>query len=282
MLSLAPAFALSCLPPVICYTLARKSAFFAVPPVLRDHAASSQMRGTPLVATMIGCLAVVPLMLLALGTGAPAAMLFGALFSTLAALWGGYAVAGVRGVSVVALLAAAAIWAGGPAALWAANLCSVCAGLGGGHLLAGAFPQRALLVFCVAFVVMDILVVGGGLLSGAVNQLPLAGSFGSELADPPLFNRVETGGVLLGAGDITFAALVAMITVGVGLSHRRLLALCGVYLLAMWSLVAYALISLQAVPATLPGLVALAALFALGRANIRAPESAGSVRVQHP
>jgi hypothetical protein len=262
--------ALACLPATLCLVLTARPQFFAVPTLLSARGRVTQLHGKLLVLTVLGCLLAVPLTLLAFADDAHIALAVGTAASFAGATWGAMRVCGSVNVNAALGASAAAVvavlaFAGGGSAIWAANALSLCAGLGAAHLLHMAFSRKALIFFLAAFAALDIVVVASGLAVAAVHQLPLVGAFAATHSQALIFNRIQIGGVLLGSGDVAYAALVAALIVAAGVGRVRALGLCFCYALASIAFAAWATSSGSAMPATLPGAFVLVLLAVLVR-----------------
>jgi hypothetical protein len=228
---------------------------------------------------VIGCLLAVPLTLLAFSQNSAVALDLAGLASFVGALWGAMRLASAFGIhaglgAAAAILAAVIAFSGASGASGAANALAVCAGLGAAHLLYIAFSRKALLIFMVAFAAMDVLIVSSGLVTSAIHQLPLVGVFNGSggRAHVLVFNRVQVKGALLGSGDIAYAALVAAIIGGTNLKRVSAYLSCCLYALAAIALAAFATSDNTAVPATAPGVIALATASALWLVQRRSNE----------
>ena len=259
MLPATSALALACLPALLCLALASRPAFFTAPSaiVARGHI---ELHGKAMVLALLGCLLAIPLALVAFSQGTQLALLAGCAASFAGAMWGAVRLGGAIGALLALAAFAFALVGLGTSSLWAADALSLCAGLGAAHLLHTAFSRRALVWFLAAFALLDIAIVGSGLVHSAIQHFPLVGSFGLSQAHALLFNRVQVGGATLGSGDIAYGALVGALMAASGVSRGKIILICAGYALASVAFAIYATRSGNAVPATVPGVLALGLL----------------------
>ena len=263
-----PALLLACLPAFICFLVSNQPDFFTVPKNWHKQV-SQELHGKSLVLTIICCAMVIPITLFGIISGSTSVLVFLSLSSAIAALWGLFRLAGPRALIVGILLIIVAWLSKTDLALWASNILSIAAGLGAAHFLNSIFSRKALKMFCLTFAGLDIVLVGSGLLSQAINQLPLNGSFIPVAPHLDAFNRIIAGGALLGTGDIAYGALVAALIISAKPTRRQVAGTCFLYAGLGLGMAAFALHTGYAVPATLPGFLALVVLrFTIRRSTL--------------
>ncbi len=256
------------LPAAVCFVLARRPAFFAVPAQLMASRPLIVKQSTWIAPVlMIGTLAALPLMIWLIvhrSTDMQYAT-FG--LTALAALWGAYRLAGRPALAIAGMLVVLSVLEprlGGNATT---SLLAVLAGLGIANVVAVTLRPRPLIIFLAAFAAVDLLLVSSGLTRATLVHLPVAGTFGQMTATAKPFMRIQAGALLLGVGDVVYAALVAAVLVARRAPLRLTMFVSVAYAMGMLVVASCALRSGAMLPATLPGAFALAVMWGVCRWN---------------
>jgi hypothetical protein len=193
-------------------------------------------------------------------------LLVAELLSAGVAVWGAYQIAGVCGLVGALSLLFVTISPWDPYLL-AFGALSLLGALGAARLLVRRLPVTALRTGLLMFAVFDIIFIVSGVGQQVTELLPALFDSPSFFRGPPLLNRIWLGGQVLGAGDILFAALLATVVIRMRARRSEIVLATGCYAVLALALFATAQHEQIAVPATLPGAVAL--LVFLGRRKLR-------------
>lgn len=224
---------LICLPPLAFLAASTQPEI----PFLKQSSQSAQWLG------FVGVLLVVPAFLLLLSMNSSSAYLLGFAFSAAGALCGAYIIN--RYLLIVAFVLLCF-----PSSLLTMNVLSIFGGFAAGVLLGNLLSKKLLWWFLLSFAALDCLIVFGGLTEAAVANLPLPGVFSTtDFSSLPIYNRIEVSSMMLGAGDIAYAALVAY-----AVQRRKLFF---VYFAATAIFIGFGVAFSLSLPATVPGLVVL-------------------------
>jgi hypothetical protein len=210
---------------------------------------------------------VVPAFLLLLSQGVNIGYIVAFLCTSFSACWAAWCLWGRIGAAAVLALIAINFFGIGAAGgqLWLFNLLAIFAALGAAQLIQSLLSVKMMIVFLVGLVVLDCLLVGSGLLGSALSQMPLPGLIEINPGSWPLYNRVVVDYMLLGAGDLAYAGLLAALAWRYQSAVSLRLATALVYIAAQATLIYFATQIGEPLPATLSGLVALLGFFVLNR-----------------
>ena len=268
---------LALLPPLLCVGLCLRPLAFAGG--LSELGVSGRRNLGGLV--LAGAAVCVPVFLWLLWRDHGFATRVGMVMTAFAAAWGAYRLGGLAGAYAAAggALACALKL---PGSLWAFNALTLCAGIGGALLLCAMIPsEKALWRMLVGVAAFDCLWIGSGiggqtvaLLPGVFEHTPILRDAAAAAPAPAVYNRVLLDQDLLGSGDVFFAAALAALLTRLGIARREIAPVAGWYLAVAAAMFAFSYAHETAIPATVPGLAALAVFWARRRGEARVADAA--------
>lgn len=206
-------------------------------------------------AIITGVVAIISMLLLSNGVNLWINM--AAIISVLAAAVGVVRLAGTHAVLYMFVALVLVAISSTQLAVVAGNIVAIAAGLGVAFLLARSIHTRSLPTYLIAFALLDIAIVMGGLPQGAINGI--SAGIGDWANNLPVFNHLSVGSTDFGVMDVAYAALISFIMIRSNASRQQVALTVIVY--TGFQLITVILVFTQvgALPATVPGMLALLA-----------------------